>query len=50
MIVSMFKNGRFVIDLSILDVSEKIVKVGEYKYTSLDGHTEYYLFNEWSNK
>ena len=50
MIVSMFKNGRFIIDLNILDVEETITKVSEFKYSSLDGTTEYYLFNEWSTR
>jgi len=50
MIVSMFKNGRFIIDLNILDVEETITKVSEFKYSSLDGTTEYYLFNDWSTR
>ena len=49
MILSMFKNGRFIIDLHILEIVEKITKVSEFKYSSLDGTTEYYLFNDWSN-
>jgi hypothetical protein len=45
---SMFYKGRFVMDLRLIEVNERLLKVHDHKYMSFDGLTEYYLFNDGS--